>query len=74
MYYIAQVKFTEQIDTKNGTKEKKFKHDYLCEAVSVTDAEAIVVGALEGSVLDYEVVSVKSSKIIEVLDASSSKE
>ena len=25
MYYIAQVKFTEQIDTKNGTKEKKFK-------------------------------------------------
>ena len=74
MYYIAQVKFTEQIDTKNGTREKKFKQDYLCEAVSVTDAEAIVVGALEGSVLDYEVVSVKSSKIIEVLDASSSKE
>ena len=74
MYYIAQVKFTEQIDTKNGTREKKFKLDYLCEAVSVTDAEAIVVGALEGSVLDYEVVSVNSSKIIEVLDASSSKE
>ena len=60
MYYIAQVKFTEQVDTKNGTKEKKFKHDYVVAAVSVTDAEATVVGALEGSVLDFEVVSVKS--------------
>mgnify|MGYP001430989868 CR=1 FL=1 len=73
MYYIAQVKFTEQVDTKNGTKEKKFKHDYVVEAVSVTDAEATVVGALEGSVLDFEVVSVKSSKIVEVLNADQSQ-
>ena len=56
MYYVAQVKFTEQIDTKNGTKEKNFKHDYLVEAVSVTDAEATVIGALDGSVMDFEVV------------------
>ena len=73
MYYIAQVKFTEQVDTKNGTKEKKFKHDYVVEAVSITDAEATVVGALEGSVLDFEVVSVKSSKIVEVLNADQSQ-
>ena len=73
MYYIAQVKFTEQVDTKNGTKEKKFKHDYVVEAVSLTDAEATVVGALEGSVLDFEVVSVKSSKIVEVLNADQSQ-
>lgn len=74
MYYVAQVKFTEQIDTKNGTKEKNFKHDYLVEAVSVTDAEATVIGALDGSVMEFEVVSVKSSKIIEVLNADQSKE
>ena len=43
------------------------------EAVSVTDAEATVVGALEGSVLDFEVVSVKSSKIVEVLNADQSQ-
>jgi len=73
MYYIAQVKFTETVDTKNGTKEKKFKHDYVVEAVSCTDAEATVVGALEGSVLDFEVVSVKSSKIVEVLNADQSQ-
>lgn len=74
MYYIVQVKFTEKIDTKNGVKDKSFKHDYLVEAVSVTDAEATTVAALEGSVVDFEVFSVKSSKIVEVLNADQSQE
>ncbi len=70
MYYVTQVKFTDQIDTNKGVKEKVFKHDYLVEAVSVTDAEKSVHKILEDSAIDFEVISVKSSKIIEVIDTN----
>jgi hypothetical protein len=70
MYYVTQVKFTDQIDTNKGVKEKVFKHDYLVEAVSVTDAEKSVHKVLEDSAIDFEVISVKSSKIIEVIDTN----
>ena len=67
-YYVTQVKFTEQIDTHKGVKEKVFRHEYLVEAVSVTDAEKSVHEILADSAIDFEVVSVKSSKIIEVIN------
>ena len=35
MYYEAQVVFTEEIDTKNGVKEKKVRRNYLVECDSV---------------------------------------
>lgn len=70
MYYVTQVKFTEQIDTNKGVKEKVFKHDYLVEAVSVTAAERSVHQILEDSAIDFEVVSVKSSKIVEVINTN----
>ena len=42
MYYETQVVFTEEIDTKNGVKEKKVRRNYLVECDSVTVAEAKV--------------------------------
>ena len=72
-FYIATVKFTELIDTKNGTKEKKFKHNYLVDAMSVTEAEAVVNATLSDSVIEFEVINVKKSTIVEVLSNATSE-
>jgi hypothetical protein len=54
---------------KNG-KDKKNKEIYLVEALSVTEAEARVVGDFEkaGVKLDYKVVGAKESRIIRVIE------
>lgn len=53
-----------------GGKEKKTKEAYLCDAMSVTEAEARVVKDFEdsGISLDYKVVQVKESRIIRVVE------
>ena len=54
---------------KNG-KEKKNKEVYLVDSMSVTEAEARVVKDFtdDGVVLDYKVVSVKESRVIQVIE------
>tara|TARA_B100000131_G_C17977515_1_gene557165 strand:+ start:324 stop:542 length:219 start_codon:yes stop_codon:yes gene_type:complete len=69
-YYEAQVEFEKTIDTKNGTKTKKTKENYLVEGDSVTYVEAQVAKFLSDSQDPFEVKIVRESKIIEVLDRS----
>jgi hypothetical protein len=59
---------TETEDSKGNVRIKKNKECYLVDAVSVTEAEARLVKFFEGTTLEFEVVGVKSSKIIEVLE------
>ena len=67
-YYEAQVEFEKTFDTKNGTKVKKTKENYLVEGDSVTYVEAQVAKFLSDSQDPFEVKIVRESKIIEVLD------
>ena len=69
-YYEAQVEFEKTFDTKNGTKVKKTKENYLVEGDSVTYVEAQVAKFLSDSQDPFEVKIVRESKIIEVLDRS----
>ena len=68
MYYLGKVEFITTIDTKNGTREKKSRVQYLVNAMSCTEAEAKIVDNLKDSVSDYEIKSVYQSKIIEVFE------
>tara|TARA_Y100001963_G_C6402565_1_gene274756 strand:- start:56 stop:271 length:216 start_codon:yes stop_codon:yes gene_type:complete len=68
MYYLGKVEFITTIDTKNGTREKKSRVQYLVNAMSCTEAEAKIVDNLKDSVSDYEIKSVSQSKIIEVFE------
>ena len=67
MYYEAQVLFTEEVDTKNGVKEKKVRRNYLVECDSVSVAEAKVNEDLKDSPYAFEVKVAKESKIVGVL-------
>lgn len=66
-YYIAKVQ-VQFADEKSG-KIKNVTEQYLVEAVSVTDAEAIVTKAFQSDPRGFEVKSVNESKISEVLKA-----
>ena len=66
MYYLGKVEFITVVDTKNGTREKKSRVQYLVDAMSCTEAEARIVENLKDSVSDYEIKGVQQSKIIEV--------
>ena len=68
MYYVAKVTLTEEVDTGNGTKEKKSRYQYLIEAVSITDAEAKMTKDMEGTVSDWEITGVAQSKIVDVIN------
>jgi|TARA_B110000977_G_scaffold100851_1_gene132297 hypothetical protein len=59
--------FVEEIQTKNGVKEKKVRRNYLvdCEAVSV--AETKMNEHLKDSPYVFEVKVVKESRILEVV-------
>ena len=64
MYYGANVRFTD--DTRKGAKQ--YTREFLVGALSITEAEATLTGALreEGTVLDYEVRGIRASRIDEV--------
>lgn len=67
MFYQTCVDIIQEIDTKSGVKEKRIKKYYLVDAVSVTDAEVKVNKLFEKSTLEFEVRSIISSKIEEVV-------
>ncbi len=62
MYYNVKV----QLQIDNDGKIKKVSENYLVQAESVTDAEAIVNEKMEGSTIEFEVKSVTASKVIDV--------
>ena len=68
MYFEATVVFIEEIQTKNGVREKKVRKTYLVECDSVSVAEAKVNEFLKDSPSDFEVKLAKESKIVGVID------
>ena len=68
MYYLGKVEFITVVDTKNGTREKKSRVQYLVDAMSCTEAEARIVENLKDSVDDYEIKGIQTSKIMEVFE------
>ena len=71
-YFEVTVSVQHEVDGgKGGTKIKKVKESYLVDAMSVTEAEAKVVGEFEsaGITVDYEVSAARESKIIQVIES-----
>jgi len=71
-YFEVTVTVQHEVDGgKGGTKIKKVKESYLVDAMSVTEAEAKVVGEFEsaGITVDYEVSAARESKIIQVIES-----
>ena len=57
MYYEATVVFIEEIQTKNGVKEKKVRKTYLVECDSITEFEAKVNEYVTNSPFMFETIS-----------------
>ena len=68
MYFEATVVFIEEIQTKNGVKEKKVRKTYLVECDSVSVAETKVNEWLKDSVFVFEPIVAKQSKIVDVIE------
>ena len=66
-YYVTKVS-VHHTDPNSG-KVKKVTEQYLVDALSVTDAEAIVNTEFDNQNMDFEVKSVTASRIISVLSA-----
>ena len=66
---------TETEGYKGALKVKNVKETYLVDAMSVTEAEARVVKlfAQSGFSQDFEVIGVRGSKVIEVVNAEEPK-
>jgi len=66
---------TESEGYKGAVKIKNVKETYLVDAMSVTEAEARVVKlfAQSGFSQDFEVIGVKGSKVIEVVNVEEPK-
>ncbi len=68
MYYEATVVFIEEIQMKNGVKEKKVRKSYLVECDSVSVAESKVNDWLKDSPFVFETIIAKQSKIVDVVE------
>ena len=68
MYYEVQVLFIEEVQVKNGTKEKKVRRNYLVECDACSVAENKVREWLKNSPFAFDVKWVKESKIVEVVE------
>jgi hypothetical protein len=64
-WYTVTVQFVVE-DEQTG-RVKKIKEIYLVKAVSITDAETQVATDLDGSMLDYRILTATESKIVKVI-------
>ena len=66
-YFLANV---EIVDINDKGKQTKMREQYLIDAVSVTDAEVKVTKMFEdeGMSTDFQVKSVKETKILQVIE------
>lgn len=62
-YYTAKV----QLEDDSSGKIKNVTEMYLVKAMSVTEAEALVVKDFGSTTLDFEVKAVVASKIIKII-------
>jgi len=67
MYFQVNVSI---MDINEKGKQTKINEQYLVDAVSVTDAEVKVTKMYEdeGSQVDFQVKSVKETKILQVIE------
>lgn len=65
-YFLANV---EIVDMNDKGKQIKMREQYLVDAVSVTEAEIKITKMFEneGSSVDFQVKSVKETKILQVI-------
>jgi hypothetical protein len=68
MYFQANV---EIVDMNDNGKQTKTREQYLVDAMSVTEAEAKINKLFEdeGMSTDFQVKSVKETKILQVIEA-----
>jgi hypothetical protein len=59
--------YTAKVQLRDDSTGKKVTEMYLVEAMSVTEAEAKVVGDFGSTTLEYEVKAVSASKIIKII-------
>ena len=64
-FFLVKVEF-ETVNEQTG-KPKKIKSQYLVDAMTCTEAEARTHKYLDGTVLDYEIVSAVKSPIEDVI-------
>jgi hypothetical protein len=64
-FFLIKVEF-EDVNEETG-KVKKIKTQYLVDAMTCTEAEARTHKYLDGTVLDYEIVSAVKSPIEDVI-------
>lgn len=64
-FFLVRVEF-ESINEQTG-KPKKIKTQYLVDSMTCTEAEARTHQYLNGTVLDYEIVSAVKSPIEDVI-------
>ena len=64
-YFLVKVEF-ESLNESTG-KPKKIKTQYLVDSMTCTEAEARTHKYLDGTVLDYEIVSAVKSPIEDVI-------
>lgn len=66
-YFLANV---EIVDMNDKGKQTKTREQYLIDAISVTDAEVKVTKMFEdeGMSTDFQVKSVKETKILQVIE------
>jgi hypothetical protein len=64
-FFLIKVEF-EDVNEETG-KIKKIKTQYLVDAMTCTEAEARTHKYLDGTVLDYEIVSAVKSSIEDVI-------
>lgn len=67
-FFVVKVEF--ETESENG-KPKKIKEQYLVDAMTCTEAEARMVEYLDGTLLDYKIVSVTQSQIVAVVEKKS---
>lgn len=74
MYFEVTVNIKLESEGKGGgVSIKNIKELYLVDAMSVTEAEARIVKLFKDFSQDYEVVSIRKSKIVEVVSAETKK-
>ena len=66
-YYEASVKQVLEIPTKRGTKSKVLRDRLLVEGEGITYVESKVNGLMKDNPNEWEITSIKESRIVEVV-------
>ena len=66
-YYEASVKQVLEIPTKRGTKSKVLRDRLLVEGEGITYVEAKVNEMMKDNPNEWEITSIKESRIVEVV-------